>query len=160
MIKFRNLKNHSSGSILNFLWAIELMFIGRPKRSALQKSRCEDIKAWTSVLVYWTVRNFLICLMLYNPRKALLQILPIWTFIRIWASNQDPRFRTLSKGLMRVSSIIIDSIDIFSSCWWVPIIRNSVFASLIIKRLAINQERTSAMHISIAETALISEWIE
>ena len=97
--------------------------------------------------------------MLYNPRKALLQILPIRTFIRIWASNQDPRFRTLSKGLMRVSPIIIDSIDVFSSCWRVPIIRNSVFASLIIKRLAINQERTSAMHISIAETALISEWI-
>ena len=34
-------------------------------------------------------------------------------------------------------------------------IRNSVFASLIIKRLAINQQRTSAIHISIAETALI-----
>ena len=44
--------------------------------------------------------------------------------------------------------------------WWVSIVRNSVFASFIIKRLAISQERTSAMHISIAETALISEWIE
>ena len=97
--------------------------------------------------------------MLYNPRKALLQILPIWTFIRIWASNQDPRFRTLSKGLMRVSPMIIDSIDVFSSCWRVPIIKNSVFASLIIKRLVINQERTSAIHFSITETALISEWI-
>ena len=58
--------------------------------------------------------------MLYNLRKTLLQILPIWTFIRIWASNQDPRFRTLSKGLMRVSPMIIDSIDVFSSCWRVP----------------------------------------
>ena len=56
--------------------------------------------------------------------------------------------------------VSIVSIDVFTSCWWVPIIRNSVFASLIIRRLAINQERTSAMHISIAETALISEWIE
>ena len=70
-----------------------------------------------------TVRNFLICLMLYSPREALLQILPMWTFIRIWASNQDPRFRTLSKGLMTVSPMIIDSIDVFSSCWRVPIIR-------------------------------------
>ena len=40
----------------------------------------------------------------------------------------------------------------FSSCWRVPIIRNSVVASLIIKRLAINQERTSAMYISIADS--------
>ena len=42
----------------------------------------------------------------------------------------------------------------------VPIIKKSVFASLIIKRFPINQERTSAMHFSITETALISEWIE
>ena len=72
--------------------------------------------------------------MLYSPRKALLQILPLWTFIRIWASNQDPRFRTLSKCLMTVSPMIIDSIDVFSSCWRVLIIRKSVFASLIIRR--------------------------
>ena len=41
-----------------------------------------------------------------------------------------------------------------------PIIRKSVFASLIIKRFPINQERTSVMHFSITETALIAEWIE
>ena len=76
--------------------------------------------------------------------------------IHIWAWSQDPRFQMLSKGLIRVSPIIIDSIDVSSSCWWVPIIRNTVFALLIMKQLAINQERTSAMHISIAETALIS----
>ena len=76
--------------------------------------------------------------------------------IHIWAWSQDPRFQTLSKGLIRVSPIIIDSIDVSSSCWWVPIIRNTVFALLIMKQLAIKQERTSAMHISIAETALIS----
>ena len=128
--------------------------------SALQKSRCEDTKAWISVFVDCTVRNFLICLMLYSPRKALLQILPMWTFIRIWASNQDPRFRTLSKGLMTVSPMIIDSIDAFASCWPVPIIRKSVFTSLIIKQFQINQKRTSAMHFSITETALNSEWIE
>ena len=41
-----------------------------------------------------------------------------------------------------------------------PIIRKSVFASLIIEQFPINQERTSAVHFSITETALISEWIE
>lgn len=41
--------------------------------------------------------------MLYRPRKALLQILPIWTSIRIWASNQDTRFLMLSKGLITLS---------------------------------------------------------
>ena len=80
--------------------------------------------------------------------------------IHIWPWNQDPRFRTLLKGLMRVSPIIIDSIDVSSSSWRLPIIRKTVFALLIIKQLAINQDRTSAMHISIAETALILKWIE
>jgi len=81
-------------------------YFGRANKSALQSSGCEDTKAWISVFGDCTVRNFLICLVLHSPRKALLQILPMWTFIRIWASNQDPRFRTLSKGLMTVSPIM------------------------------------------------------
>ena len=136
-------------------------YFGMPNRSVLQQSRCKDTKAWISVFGGCTVRNFLICLIVYvySPRKSLTTNLAyMWTFIRTWASNQDPTFQTLSKGLMTVSPMVIDSIDLSSSCWQVPIIRKSVFTSLIIKRFPIKQERTSAMHFSITERALISEW--
>ena len=73
--------------------------------------------------------------MLYSPQKAPLQILPIWTFKRICALNQDPRFRRLSKGLMTVSPMVIDSVDVFSGCWSVSSIqrkrKTSRSASLI-----------------------------
>ena len=43
-------------------------------------------------------RKFLICLILYKPRKPLLHTCPMCTFMPMYLSNQEPRLRTELTG--------------------------------------------------------------
>ena len=74
-------------------------------------------------------RKFLICLILYKPRKPLLHTCPMCTFMAMYLSNYQPRLRTELTGLVAVESTLILLMFTLASCWWDLMIRNSVLMS-------------------------------
>lgn len=71
-----------------------------------------------------------------KPRKALLKISPMWTDMDILEPNQEPSLRILLRGWMVESPTVIESVFRFLTVdEGEPAIKNSVFASLINKRL-------------------------
>ena len=154
----------SNFGITQITWAAALRifcnrshwYLGMPYRRELQQWRCDLTKAWTRVLVDSSGRNFLVYVMVYRPRKASLQTLTTWVSIDIWLSNHVPRLRTHSTGFITAVSTAIDSMQTLDNYWQEPMVRNSVFVSLINRRWEIIQMRTAAIHSSI--TLIASLW--
>ena len=108
------------------LYSLCSWLLGNPYSKLLQKSKGLVTKAFTRIFVHSKLRNFLILLMLYKGKNAVLPMLFIWVSNLSCPSNQQPRFLTLLVGAMLLSPTCMESMLTLASCCLVPMIMNSV----------------------------------
>ena len=71
-------------------------YLGTPKeKSCISPNVMSHWNVWIRVFVDSGLRNFLIWWILYNPWKALLQVLPMLMNVDVLESNHEPKLRTL-----------------------------------------------------------------
>ena len=88
------------------------------------------MKAWINFSADSIIKYFLMCLILWRWKKALLQVLVMLKFRLKWQSNHAPKFlRGSVLGEMMDSLIVREARLIFWSCAFVPMNINSVLES-------------------------------
>ena len=127
--------------------------LGNPYSRLLQKSKRLVTKAFTRIFVHSKLRNFLILLMLYKWKSAVLRMLFIWVSILSCPSNQQPRFLTLLAGVMLLSPTCMESMLTLASCCLFPMIMNSVLSSFSLSLSWSIQFLMSAVQFCIADKA-------
>ena len=124
--------------------------LGNPYSRLLQKSKRLVI---TRIFVHSKLRNFLILLMLYKWKSAVLRMLFIWVSILSCPSNQQPRFLTLLAGVMLLSPTCMESMLTLASCCLFPMIMNSVLSSFSLSLSWSIHFLMSAVQFCIADKA-------
>ena len=125
------------------LWILASLVWGKLYRSALPKSKRDEINAWTIFSAAERVRYLRM-----KPRFRSWYMLDIWEDMVIVESSITPKLRQESETPMTVSGITIELISILLKLTFEPNKTNSVFSLFSLRECEFIQTATSLMQAS------------